>query len=409
MDKLIRPCACLIALSLAIACSRSPNEPDVTAASFAGRWGGYYRLVSWDPPHSAYQAGTQKHIIVDIDRSGLTAKVITDYFLGAGVSFAGALQSDGSLVLTPVTLTGRSDEVTRIVIRRLAPGRLTGELTYLSDFPTRTFNTVIDQMTRVAEPPAATTASALVGAWGGFAGTNEATYTLCAGPPAMCTSRFSFPRPAGVTLRIARVSNGYEADIQIRHEHGDHRFRTTGTESGGGIAFRPVTMPTDPAGFTQLLSVFDVRLDPSGRLTGLVEYTTTGPPGSATRRIEIRNATRGDTVRPPGGFQGTWIGRYFVRTCTGECITAPTSGFASFTLSQRGTELVGASSLANRVTGTATGDSATFEGDDASFAVTIDSMGLMRGTFTRHGRDGDRQYTIQGELWDVVRMPSLLW
>ena len=425
MDKLIRWCGSLVALSLAIACSRSPNEPDVTAASFAGRWGGYYRLISWDPPHSGYHAGTQRNIIVDIDGSGLTASVRTDAFFDVTSPFTGQLQGDGSIVFTPASSSQLGVDITRIVLRRLAPGRLTGELTYTSDFPIRTFQAAIDQMTRVAAPPAPGPVSALAGSWEGL---NDfaASYTLCAGPPAMCSGRFPFPRAASYTLRIVPASSGYDAQLVVSHENGTHRFRTTGQPSGAGISFNPVTMPADPDGVSQLLSVFQVQLDSGGGLTGLIEYTTTGPLGSATRRIEIRRGARADSVRLPGSFQGIWNGRSFTRSCSGDCAGLPSSNFVSFDLSQRGTEIVGSSSLIPEVRGTATGDRAVLAGDDtracgfgniatctrrlSALTVTVDSLGLMQGTFTLEVRDGNegRAYTIQGELFDAVRLPALI-
>lgn len=415
--------AWMLILVLAAGCSRAPAAPDA-AASFAGQWGGYFRLESWDPPHTAYQAGTRDAIIIDVDSSGLSATVKSE---GAGSdaprAFAGEMQSDGSIIFTRVNAPEGATGVIRVVLRRLAPGRLTGEMTYLADIlPTRTFQTTIDLLTRVTVAPASTSFP-LVGSWESQG--QHATYTLCAGAPALCAGRFGFPRAAAYTLRVDRAGSGYEAQLVVTHENGTHRFRTMGTASGDGIRFNPVTMPADPEGTAQLLSTFELRPNGSGGLAGVVEYTTTGPAGSATRRIEILDGVRGDTVRRPGVFQGQWTGRYFARSCSGDCV-GRMSGFVSFSLSQQGADIVGGSSLIPVVRGTASGNSATLSGDDtracglggiatctrrlSNVSVTVDALGLMQGTFTLDAHDGfqQTQFTVQGELFDVVRLPALI-
>ena len=414
--------AIFILLCFLSGCSRNPNGPDVAAASFAGTWGGYHRLVSWDPPHSAYQAGTQRAVVIEIAADGASAAITSELPSPHTAAFTSAIQSDGSLVLTPVSAPTVLTAVTRVVLRRLAPGRLTGELTYISDFPSRTFTTTIDQMTRVPARPVRASADALVGSWE----STSAQYSLCAGPPLMCSSRFPYPRPAAYTLRIAKNAGAYEAQLVVSHEHGAHRFRTAGSATGDGITFSPVTMPADPDGFVQILSVLQVQATAGGSITGAIEYTTTGPLGSATRRIDILRGDRGDTVRLPGSFQGTWNGRYFVRSCTGDCLgRVSSSGFVSFDLSQRGADIIGSSSLINRLQGSVTGGSAALSGDVtrecgfgvsvtcvsrlSDFTATIDAFGLMQGSFTLERRDSDGSiYTFRGELWDVVRAPSLL-
>lgn len=177
---------------------------------------------------------------------------------------------------------------------------------------------------------------------------------------------------------------------------------------------------------------FTLRDDPATGLAGSFEYTVTGL-ATVTRTAIIRSASRRPgAVVSPGNFEGTWVGDYVTRTCTGGCRVGaggyfnPTSGHVALQLVQSGATVVG-SVLGNPVSGSATASTLSMTGPPLTpdvcpfcfdcdgwcataaqnLTASVDKLGRLTGRFeySVKGNTGSQHftYTMEVELSGVTR------
>jgi len=268
----------------------------------------------------------------------------------------------------------------------------------------------------------------LVGQWLGLF-----EISSCVGPSRDCSARalndFTLAIvPGGVGLQGFMVLEPPNQRIAIDlvgtpGQAGSYAFTTSPFQSSGSAL-----PPFEVRNFT-------LRDDPATGLAGSFEYTVTAVTGlgTVTRTAIIRSASRrsGDVVSP-GNFEGTWVGDYVTRTCTGGCRVGaggyfnPTSGRVTLQIAQNGAAVVG-SVQGSAVSGSATTSTLSMTGPPLTpdvcplcwdcdgwcatavqnVAASIDKLGRLTGRFeySVKGNSGNQHftYTMQVELSGVTR------
>jgi len=287
------------------------------------------------------------------------------------------------------------------------------------------------------DPPAPSPSGSVVD----FTGIWQGQYRVTA-----CTGNRHCPAFIGMTrsflLRLTQTGTYVTGVLS-----GDVTVNVAGPVAADGTlrttSLKPAASQLDPAGEVEVQR-FVIRLSPDTGLAGTLEYETRFTPSQnfetlrTTRAGEILSATRlaSEPIASRAPFQGHWVGRYAVRSCTasgggpsctGEGRTQP----FDLTLTQSGAAVSGAlSPLSGRsapVSGNASSNTLTLQGSTTTplsggfdivsvtaWSTTTDGVGQMLGSFTyvseTHVTTGVNagavwSYTYDVDLVSVVLVP----
>ena len=267
---------------------------------------------------------------------------------------------------------------------------------------------------------------ALVGQWLGIF-----EISSCVGPSLDCSARAL----NDFTLTLVPTGVGLQGLLVLETPDQRIAIDLLGTpDRAGSYAFTASPFQSDGSSLPRIeVRSFTLRDDPATGLAGSFEYTVTRLV-TITRTAIIRSASRRPgAVVSPGNFQGTWVGDYVTRTCTGGCRVGaggyfnPTSGRVTLQVVQNGATVVG-SVLGNPVSGSATASTLSMTGppltpdvcpncwDCSGWCATavqnltasIDKLGRLTGRFeySVKGYTGSQHfiYTMEVELSGVTRL-----
>lgn len=276
--------------------------------------------------------------------------------------------------------------------------------------------------------------SSPVGALVDFSGLWQGSlkYTQCEGMR-HCFARIGTSVP--FTLRVVQTAARAHALVTIGTVDapavelvGDIRQDATLELTGSSPFASPSNPDYDAAVAVQRLSL---RLDPAAGLAGSVAYQMqAGRENSefnlAMLGADLMNVSRSDLAVFASSFDGTWSGRFAVRSCAPigpYCYSLHVDelGDVELRLTQNGTQVTGTFGKVP-VTGQVSGRTLTLSGEQrfpgsggdslmriTSWTATIDEFGRMLGTFDYlDAWPADAPTlgsTARAELWQVVKVP----
>jgi hypothetical protein len=275
--------------------------------------------------------------------------------------------------------------------------------------------------------PAAPSPNPLAGQWLGIF-----EIASCAGPSFDCSARAL----NDFTLAVVPIGAGLQGFMVLETPGQRIAIDLVGTpDQAGSYAFTTAPFQSSGASLPQVdVRDFALRDDPVTGLAGSFTYAVTSTwLVTVTRTAIIRSASRRPpAVVSPGHFQGTWVGDFVTRTCTGGCRVGaggyfnPTSGRVTLQVVQEGAAVVG-SVQGSPVSGTATASTLSMTGppltpdlcpvcwDCSGWCATavqnltanIDKLGRLTGRFeySVKGNTGSQHfmYTMEVELSGVTR------